>query len=393
MTQEGFRSFQIHASFAILSSVDGCFLVFIGWGIANLSTTVGAVGLALLSGHISTLFASRFVGRKIDLGASGLLHGAGFLLCGLAALIATSASLGVFGEALPVFVISCCIYSLGRVMTLVSLEVLQQWSTLQSRDTARATASMTFVKQSFLLIGTSLGGLLIHKVDISGCGFALVLASLVGAASCYDLKRPVASPVEDTLSQNGEGVILYIWRSPSLATLIVIGAMSFSVAQLINAALPYVVLFVLKGDSIVLSLLEAAWAIGGISTAAVISFGVGRSPTPLALPPVLLFFAVLSSASYFVMHLAASALLYFFMGLSFSLLRIGCDSEVFKSCRVGSIARVRMLNQQVISAFGILIYSAPSFFQVEAYKLLPIWGIIIGLISLVTICASFLRRR
>ncbi|MFS8184752.1 MFS transporter [Pseudovibrio denitrificans] len=359
----------------LTSTTRGAMIVGLSWLAYQEASALYLVGVVFLTSHVSTIFIGPFIGATIDSFNRRLLVQISQILVAIAFFLPL-----LFPHVDGVFLLPVVAFisNFGPLVMQGSLDGIQQVLTPEKKI-RKVTTVAGGLRQIGMVSGGAIVGLIIASFGETSALFFLIFTSLLSVITTTFL--PVAKPTLEGLTSSfiskiSEGVHEFS-RDTRLLRIGLVFAAAFSIGQATNVLLPALVSEGLDADSLAFGIIDAAWSVGGIAAAFILSkFAVQRGYKSFEyLFTILLGTSAIVAGTLYSIPTAIA--LYLLMGAFFSVARISCDSKLLEICPNTSIGRVRTHFQTLVSIFGVVLYGTTATFEEIGYIYwFAIWGAI-----------------
>lgn len=375
--------------FTLLSfATIGIALIVIAWLAAGLGS-IALVGQLFFLASAASLLMSFFAGPLADSDNRIWALRSGQAIRLLAALLFCAGSMQqdwLFAS----LVLHSLLVAMGTSLSAGAIDGIFQ-NAIPPANRMRIAIGISIAQQLGLVLGTGLGGLLLHHYPTIVSALLMVVLVLLQMVIVEMVIRfHGRGTMPATAARPGE--LLTFWQQglrSSFADLnlfaAVIGiSLLFSVAQMTNVLLPGFVNNQLARGSDVYGLLETAWAVGGAASLLAAAMMGSRLSGMRRLEffmlccigGVMISFALSRSL---VLLLILSALL----GALFSMARAICNGRILLLARNDEIGRVRSASIMLTSLIGMVIYVSPSVIGHDNTVIYYcVWGVVIALAGL-----------
>ena len=341
---------------------------------------MAVVGQVFIVAMISAMISGPIVGICIDRYNRKYLTiiahlGMSVALLSLGLAVALDSGVSIFWFFLTVVIVSIC-----RNLYQGSHDGLLH-ANVNTKDIVHVVARFRAVHLLTTASGTVLTGVIIEYLS-PAAGFilsALFSASLVLAVSYV---RGVTSK-KNTIGFSGflqdfSGGLALFRDNQVLRLLTILAGVALPIAQLSNAILSSFIRDDLAHGSDVFGLVDAAWPVGGMAAAAIVSTGLRK----FTMPNIEYLLAILVGLSTIVFSFCTSILSLSFMhaamGFSVWMCRIVIDGRILQICTVYTVGRTKVFIDVMYSFMAMIMCLSPTLIK------LPItssyffyWGIFV----------------
>lgn len=341
----------------------GSYLVCIGWTTLIVTDDVSRVGQAFIIAMLTSLISGPLVGTVVDRHDRKSL-----VLLAHFGMFAVMALLGLVWVGAPEPEILWLFAGVAAVSALRMLHNSAHDGLIQGSVAKAAVVRMVARFRAVHLVATSVGtviaGAAIERVSpeagfLFSAGASLVLmVPMAFVASGHH--RVVARGARAFLSDLKGG--LEIYRSNrTIRMLAVLAAVSLPIGQLSNAILSSFVRDDLGKGSAAFGVVDAAWPMGGLFAAALLSLGIRR----LSARHMEHLFALLAGVSTVGLSLCTSipllVVLHGAMGMTVWLCRIVIDGRVLEISTQENVGRAKTGIEMAFSFLAVVMCLSPTF--------------------------------
>jgi hypothetical protein len=362
----------------------GSYLVCIGWTTLIVVGDVAAVGQVfivamltiMLGGPITAVFVDRYNRKHLTIVAH-----AGIAL----SLLALGLAINNNGDLpLPWFFVTVIAVTLCRNMYQGSHDGLIH-ANVAKKELVHVVARFRGTHLLATAIGTVITGIVIENQS-PFAGFVLAaLASVLLVATVAPIRGVI-------VSQNATGLAgfmadfsggLAIFRNNHLLrNLTLMAGVALPIGQLSNAILSSFIHDDLGRGSDAFGFVDAAWPIGGMAAAAILSLGLKR----LSATGMEYFFALLvgvvTIAFAYCTTVPSLALLHAAMGFTVWMCRIVIDGRVLQICTNETVGRTKVYIEVMFSFAAMIMCFSPTVVKLPSTSgYFLFWGIIVVIIS------------
>lgn len=362
----------------------GSFLVCIGWTTLVVTNDVGRVGQVFIVAMLTNLIGGPFIGTVVDrynrkhlviCAHLGIALTLGFL--GLVWLAAADPKVSVLFAAVAVA-------SALRMMHNSAHDGLLQ-ALVGKRELIRTVARFRGVHLVATVVGTVMAGSVIEHISPSRgflfsalCSLLLTLPMLFVQGGRIDKSAPGFGAFLRDLRGGAEIFI----SNRAVRLLALLAAVSLPVGQLSNAILSSFVRDDLGEGSQAFGIVDAAWPLGGMIAAAVLSLGIQRMS---ARNTEYLFALLAGAATIGISFCTTIPALFFFhcaMGMTVWLCRIVIDGRILEVCAPENVGRTKVGVEMLFSLSALIMCFSPTVVALSstaAYFLA--WGCVMVFVS------------
>jgi MFS family permease len=343
-------------------SARGAYLVCIGWTTLIVSGDVAAVGQVFIVAMITTIFAGPVAGVFVDRYNRKILTI--FAHAGIAASLLCLGLAVTFDSELSV---------LWFFLTVVSVTIFRNLyqgshdglihANVHPEDLAHVVARFRGVHLLATAIGTVLTGIAIEYRS-AGAGFYLAALFSILLILAVAFVRGVTSKENATgfagFVQDFAGGLALFRSNQVLRILTLLAGIALPIGQLSNAILSSFIHDDLHRGSDVFGLVDAAWPVGGMAAAAVLSLGMKR----LSAANMEYLFSMLVGIATIVFSLCTTvfslALAHAAMGFSVWMCRIVIDGRILQICTEHTVGRTRVYIDIMFSFAAMIMCFSPT---------------------------------
>jgi len=359
----------------------GSYLVCIGWTTLIVIGDVAAVGQVFIVAMITTIVAGPFTAVIVDRynrkHLTIIAH-----LCIATALLSLGLAVAFdSGLSLIWFFLTVVVVTIFRNLYHGSHDGLIHANT-GTGQMVHAIARFRGIHLLAAAVGTVLTGIIIeYQSATAGFVFAALGSALLVIAVAF--VRGVTSKQNATgfsgfLADFSGGLALFN-NSRMLRNLTILAGVALPMGQLSNAILSSFIRDDLNRGSDVFGLVDAAWPVGGMAAAAVLSLGLKK----LSASNIEYFFALLVGVSTIVFSFCTSvislAIMHAVMGFTVWMCRIIIDGRVLQICTGETVGRTKVYIEVMFSLAAMIMCFSPTlvkFSSTSSYFLF--WGIIVA---------------
>ncbi len=343
-------------------SARGSYLVCIGWTTLMVSGDVAAVGQVFIVAMLTTIIAGLVVGVIVDrynrkyltifahTGIAGSL-----LALGLAVAVDSGLSIFWFFATVIMVTVLRNIYQ-GSHDGLILANV-------SPGKVVHAVARFRVVHLLATALGTLLTGMVIEYLS-PGAGFLLAASVSVFLVFAVVFVRGVKTRKSTSglvgLGQDLSGGLALFRKNHLLRNLTLIAGIALPIGQLSNAILSSFIHDDLGRGSDVFGLVDAAWPIGGMAAAAVLSLGLQK----LSASNMEYLFSLLVGLVTIVFSLCTTvislAVMHAAMGFTVWMCRILIDGRVLQICTEYTVGRTKVYIEIMFSFAAMVMCLSPT---------------------------------
>lgn len=373
----------------------GSYLVCIGWTALIVSGDVAAVGQVFIVAMIANMIAGPIVGIIVDRYnrkyLTLLAHlGIAAALMALAVALAYDASLPIFW-----FFVTVIFVNAFRMLYHGSHDGLIH-ANVSAGDLVHAVARFRGLHLMATAVGTVLTGAIIEAMSPSSGFLFAASSSLILILPLVFVKGVVTK--ENTAGITGfkrdfsEGLALFRGK-PELRVLAFLAGIALPVGQLSNAILSSFVHDDLGGGSDAFGFVDAAWPVGGMLAAAVLSLGLRR----LSAPNMEYVLAVLVGLTTIVFSMMTSivplAIAHAALGFTVWMCRIIIDGRILQICTAQTVGRTRVYIDMMFSFSAMVMSLSPTLVKLPSTSgYFLFWGSVIIVCTAVLWLVQALRK-
>ena len=358
----------------------GSYLVCIGWTTLIVSEDVATVGQVFITAMLTTILSGFVVGvivdrhnRKYLTILSHLGMAITLLLLGFA--IALTDDIQIYWFFIAVVAVTVCrnIYQSshdGLIHANVSKEEL-----------VHSIARFRGIHLLMTAIGTVLTGIIID-VHSPTAGFILCAAfSLLLILSVIFVKgvrtKENIAGLSGMLNDLSAGLSLFR-KNQVLRILTLLAGVALPIGQLSNAILSSFIRDDLGRGSDVFGFVDAAWPVGGMLAAAILSLGLKQLSANNMEYAFSLIIGLVTILFSFCTTVLALAIVHALMGFSVWVCRIVIDGRILQLCSESTVGRTKVFIEIMFSIFAMIMCLSPTLVKLpytSGYFLY--WGIIV----------------
>lgn len=362
----------------------GSYLVCIGWITLAVTDDVSRVGQVFIIAMLTNLLIGPFVGTVVD------RHNRKYLVIiahsGIALTLVFLALVWLRAAEPNITWLFCAVVSASafRMLHNSSHDGLIQ-AVVGEVDVMQAVARFRGLHLITTVIGTVLTGTVIEKIAPAGGFIFSAGASLlvifpmifVGATPLSKNKQLRAGFLTDL-----KGAVGVFQNSRALRSLALLAAVSLPIGQLSNAILSSFIRDDLGKGSQTFGIVDAAWPLGGMIAALLLSFGTRL----LAARNMEYLFAVLAGASTIGLSLCSTIpMLVIFhgaMGMAVWLCRIVIDGRILEMSASEEVGRTKVGVEMAFSFSALVMCFSPSLVALpKTATYFLVWGMFMVVVS------------
>jgi hypothetical protein len=358
----------------------GSYLVCIGWTTLIVIGDVAAVGQVFIVAMITTIIAGPVAAVIVDRynrkGLTIIAHlciATALLFLGLAVAFDSGLSLFWFFLTVVVVTIFRNLYQ-GSHDGLIHANV-------SSGKMVYVIARFRGIHLLATAVGTVLTGIIIeYQSPTAGFIFAALGSVLLVLAVAFVrgvISKENATGFSGFLADFSGGLALFN-NNRMLRNLTILAGVALPIGQLSNAILSSFIRDDLNRGSDIFGFVDAAWPVGGMAAAAVLSLGLRK----LSASNMEYFFALFVGLSTIVFSFCTSvislAMMYAAMGFSVWMCRIVIDGRVLQICTGATVGRTKVYIEVMFSFAAMIMCFSPTLVKLtstSSYFLF--WGIIV----------------
>lgn len=370
----------------------GSYLVCIGWTALIVSNDVAKVGQVFIAAMLANIVAGPLVGiladrynRKHVTIVAHLLISLPLLMLALA--LAVEPDLSIIWFFLVVILVNTF-----RLLHFCAHDGLIH-ANVDEDDLVHAVARFRGVHLFAVSVGTIAAGMIIER-------FSPAAGFLFSASMSILLIIPMVFVAGVKTKQNAAGYIgfvadfaagLDIFRSNRMVRLIaILAAVTLPVGQLSNAILSSFIRDDLGGGSDAFGFVDAAWPIGGMLAAMLLSLGL----RVLSAKNMEYVFGLLVGLSTIIFSLTTSivnlAIVHAMMGFSVWLCRIIIDGRVLQICEAENVGRTKVYVEMMFSLSAMIMAFSPTLVKLPSTSgYFLFWG---GFVVIATLLVMVWQR-
>lgn len=355
----------------------GAYLVCIGWITLIVSGDVARVGQVFIVGMLTILLGGPVVGVIVDRYNRKTLT--------IIAHVGMALALYTLGRSVADEQTPSIVWFFATVVVVTLLRMIYQSShdglihaNVSKDQVVNTIAGFRGIHLAMTALGTVAAGLIIDQYSpTAGFSFAAVLSGLL-VVSVGFIKgvrtRKVITGFRGFLQDFAGGLALFR-ENRGLRVLTLLAGVALPLGQLSNAVLSSFIHDDLGRGSDVFGYVDAAWPIGGMIAAAVLSLGLKR----LSKSGMEYLFAALGGISTVLLSFSTSVtglmLAHAAMGFTVWLCRIVIDGRVLQMCSEETVGRTKTYIEVMFSFAAIIMCLSPTLVKLEqtSYYFL-FWG-------------------
>ena len=345
----------------------GAYLVCIGWTTLIVSGDVARVGQVFIAGMLTILIGSPLVGVIVDrynrktltiIAHTGIALGLG----GLGHVMATNESPEIFW-----FFVTVVAVTFLRMIYQSSHDGLIH-ANVPKEKVVHAVARFRGIHLLCTAIGTVATGIVIEELSPDAGFFLAAMLSVLLVVAVVFVKGIVTR--ENVAGFRGfvedfAGGLALFREKPTLRSLTLLAGVALPLGQLSNAVLSSFIYDDLGRGSDVFGFVDAAWPIGGMAAAAVLSLGLRR----LSASGMEYLFAALGGLATVLLSMSSSvfglALAHAAMGFTVWLCRIVIDGRVLQICSEHTVGRTKVYIEVMFSFAAVIMCLSPTLIKLE----------------------------
>ena len=345
----------------------GAYLVCIGWTTLIVSGDVARVGQVFIAGMLTILIGSPLVGIIVDRYNRKTLT--------LIAHAGMALSLGALGYAIAGEDAPAIFLFFVTVVAVTLLRMIYQSShdglihaNVPGDKVVDAVARFRGIHLLATALGTVATGIVIER-QAPEAGFYLAALFSVLLVIAVAFVRGIVTrdnpPGFRGFIEDFAGGLALFRQQRTLRTLTLLAGVALPLGQLSNAILSSFIHDDLGRGSDVFGYVDAAWPIGGMAAAALLSLGLKR----LSANGMEYLFAALGGLSTILLSLSSSvlglALAHAAMGFTVWLCRIVIDGRVLQICSEHTVGRTKVYIEVMFSFAAVVMCLSPTLVTLE----------------------------
>ena len=374
----------------------GSYLVCIGWTALIVSGDVATVGQVFIVAMIANMIAGPVVGIFVD--RYNRKHLTIFAHLGIAAALACLGIALAYDAALSIFwfFVTVIFVNIFRMLYQGSHDGLIH-ANVSTDDLVHAIARFRGLHLLATAVGTVLTGVIIEAMSPTFGFLFSASTSLILILSVIFVKGVVtkdnAAGITGFIRDFSEGLSLFR-DQPELRILALLAGIALPVGQLSNAILSSFVRDDLGRGSDAFGFVDAAWPVGGMLAAAVLSLGLRR----LSAANMEYVFAVLVGLTTIGFSMMTSivplAITHAALGFFVWMCRIVIDGRVLQICTQHTVGRTRVYIDMMFSFSAMLMSLSPTLVKLPSTSgYFLFWGVIIFACAAALWFVQSLRRK
>jgi len=358
----------------------GSYLVCIGWTTLVVIGNVAAVGQVFIVAMITTILAGPITAVIVDRYNRKHLTIVAHLCIATALLCLGLAVAFDSGLSLIWFFLTVVVVTIFRNLYHGSHDGLIH-ANASTGQMVHVIARFRGIHLLATAVGTVLTGIIIeYQSPTAGFIFAALGSALLVIAVAF--VRGVTSKQNATgysgfLTDFSGGLALFN-NNRMLRNLTILAGVALPIGQLSNAILSSFIRDDLKRGSDVFGIVDAAWPVGGMVAAAVLSLGLKK----LSASNMEYFFALLVGVSTIVFSFCISvislAMMHAAMGFSVWMCRIIIDGRVLQICTGETVGRTKVYIEVMFSLAAMIMCFSPTLVKLSSTSsYFLFWGIVV----------------
>ncbi len=358
----------------------GSYLVCIGWTTLIVIGDVAAVGQVFIVAMITTIVAGPFTAVIVDRYNRKHLTIIAHLFIATALLSLGLAVAFDSGLSLIWFFLTVVVVTIFRNLYHGSHDGLIH-ANASTGQMVHAIARFRGIHLLATAVGTVLTGIIIeYQSATAGFIFAALGSALLVLAVAF--VRGVTSKQNATgfsgfLADFSGGLALFN-NSRMLRNLTILAGVALPIGQLTNAILSSFIRDDLNRGSDVFGFVDAAWPVGGMAAAAVLSLGLKK----LSASNMEYFFALLVGLSTIVFSFCTSvislAMMHAAMGFTVWMCRIIIDGRVLQICTGETVGRTKVYIEVMFSLAAMIMCFSPTLVKLSSTSnYFLFWGFVV----------------
>lgn len=370
----------------------GAYLVCIGWTTLIVTNDVAKVGQVFIVAMLTNIISGPLIGTIVDRTNRKFLAILAHLfialpLVALGWALSTSMNVTLFWFFLTVIGVNA-----SRMLYQISHDGLIH-ANVSRAEMVHAIARFRSIHLLAAAGGTLAAGIIIEQFSPS-VGFAFT------AAMSLLLILPVAfvasaNPTQDATGLSGfvadlVGGITLFRRNKKIQVIAILAAITLPVGQLANAILSSFIRDDLGKASDAFGFVDAAWPIGGMIAALLLSLRLGILSSRYTEYLFGVLVGLITIAFSMTTSILALALLHAAMGCAVWMCRIVLDSRILQSCKTENVGRTKVYVEMVFSSSALIMCLSPTLIKLpttSGYFLF--WG---GAITIGTVAVLLWQR-
>ena len=365
-------------------SARGSYLVCMGWTTLIVSKDVAVVGQVFIVAMIASIVSGPIVGICIDRYSRKYLTiiahlGISAALLSLGLAVALDSGVSIFWFFLTVVIVSIC-----RNLYQGSHDGLLH-ANVDATDIVHIVARFRAVHLLTTASGTVLTGVIIEYLSPTA-GFLLSALFSVCLVFSASFVRGVTSK-KNTIGFSGflqdfsSGLTLFR-NNQALRYLTILAGVALPIGQLSNAILSSFIRDDLNRGSDVFGFVDAAWPVGGMVAAAVLSTGLRK----ITMPNMEFLFAALVGLSTIVFSFCTSifslSMMHAAMGFLVWMCRIIIDGRILQICTAYTVGRTKVYIDVMFSFMAMVMCLSPTLIKLpNTSSYFFYWGIFVVISS------------
>lgn len=340
----------------------GAYLVCIGWTTLMVSGDVAAVGQVFIVAMITTILTGPIVSVIVD------RHNRKYLT--IFAHLGISTALSTLGLALAFdsglslvwFFLTVIIVTIFRTLYQSSHDGLIH-ANVSAEEMVHSVARFRGVHLLSTAVGTVLTGIVIEYLSVTA-GFFLAAIFSIFLVVAVTFVKGVTSKENVTgftgFLQDFSGGLTLIKNNQVLRVLALLAGAALPIGQLSNAILSSFIRDDLGRGSDVFGIVDAAWPMGGMAAAAVLSLGLRH----LSAPNMEYFLSILVGIATIVFAFCTTifslVVLHAAMGFTVWMCRIVIDGRILQICTGETVGRTKVYVEVMFSFVAMIMCFSPT---------------------------------
>ena len=359
----------------------GSYLVCIGWTTLIVSGDVAVVGQVFIVAMITTILAGPINGVIVD--RYNRKHLTIIAHLGIATALLSLGLAVAFDSGLSViwFFLTVVVVTIFRNLYQGSHDGLIH-ANVSSGEMVHVIARFRGVHLLATAVGTVLTGLVIEYQSatagfvFSALGSAFLVLSVAFVKGVTS--KANATGFSGFLADFRGGLALFT-HNHMLRNLTILAGVALPIGQLANAILSSFIRDDLNRGSDIFGFVDAAWPVGGMAAAAVLSLGLKK----LSASDMEYFFALLVGVSTIVFSFCTSvislAMMHAAMGFTVWMCRIVIDGRVLQICKVETVGRTKVYIEVMFSFAAMIMCFSPTLVKLSSTSnYFLFWGVVVA---------------
>ncbi|RLD06305.1 MAG: hypothetical protein DRI65_07065 [Chloroflexota bacterium] len=358
----------------------GSYLVSIGWTTLIISGKVATVGQVFIVAMITSIFAGPLIGILVDRYNRKTLTifahlGVATSLASLGLALALNSGLSVFWFFLTVIIVTSfrLLYQ-GSHDGLIHANVSRE-------KLIHAVARFRGVHLLATAIGTVLTGAIIEMRSPTS-GFIFSASTSIALITAVVFIKGVVTKNNATgfagFIEDFSGGLALFRSNPMLRNLTILAGISLPVGQLSNAILSSFIRDDLGRGSTAFGFVDAAWPVGGMIAAAILSLGLRKLSAPNMEYILVLMVGVTTIVFSLMTTIWLLAIVHAALGFFVWMCRIMIDGRILQTCSAETVGRSKTYIDVMFSFSAMIMCFSPTLIKLPSTSgYFLFWGVLI----------------